>query len=138
MKKKYLNIALIYAIAAVICGVFYREFTKAMGFTGITMLSKVHGHLFMLGMFVYLIIAIVSVKTKLEEQKSFRIFMITYNIGLPLTAIMMVVRGITQILNSSLSAGTSAMISGIAGIGHTLVTIGIVCLLLTMKKIAED
>lgn len=32
--KKYINIAFIYAIAAIACGVFYREFTKFHGFTG--------------------------------------------------------------------------------------------------------
>ena len=31
--KKYLNIALAYAIAAMVGGVFYREFTKYSGFT---------------------------------------------------------------------------------------------------------
>ena len=31
--KKYLNIALAYAIAAMAGGVFYREFTKYSGFT---------------------------------------------------------------------------------------------------------
>ena len=32
--KKYLNIAFAYAIAAMVGGVFYREFTKYSGFTG--------------------------------------------------------------------------------------------------------
>lgn len=44
--KKYLNISLIYAIAAMVGGVFYREFTKWNGFTGMTALGKVHTHLF--------------------------------------------------------------------------------------------
>ena len=49
MKKKYFNLALIYATAAMIGGVFYREFTKWNGFTGATALGKVHTHLFILG-----------------------------------------------------------------------------------------
>lgn len=36
--KKYLNISLIYAIAAMVGGVFYREFTKWNGFTGLILL----------------------------------------------------------------------------------------------------
>ena len=48
--KKYLNISFIYAIAAMAGGVFYREFTKFSGYTGVTALSKVHPHLFLLGM----------------------------------------------------------------------------------------
>ena len=54
MKKKYLNLALIYAIFAMIGGVFYREFTKFYHFTKVTTLGKVHTHLFILGTFVYL------------------------------------------------------------------------------------
>lgn len=38
--KKYLKFSLIYAIAAMVAGVFYREFTKFNGFTGATMLGK--------------------------------------------------------------------------------------------------
>lgn len=52
--KKYLNFSLIYAIAAMVTGVFYREFTKWNGYTGVTTLGKVHVHLFLLGMMVYL------------------------------------------------------------------------------------
>ena len=42
--KKYANSALIYAIAAMVFGVFYREFTKFMGFTGESALSVMHTH----------------------------------------------------------------------------------------------
>ena len=48
--KKYLNLSLGYAVAAMAGGVFYREFTKLNGFTGVTTLGKVHPHLFLLGM----------------------------------------------------------------------------------------
>ena len=39
-------------------GVFYREFTKLNGYTGVTALGKVHTHLFLLGMVMFLIIAV--------------------------------------------------------------------------------
>ena len=42
--KKFINISLIYAIAAMAGGVFYREFTKFNNFTGVTALGKVHAH----------------------------------------------------------------------------------------------
>lgn len=42
--KKYLNYALVYAIAAMIGGVFYREFTKWNGYTDVTMLGKKGWH----------------------------------------------------------------------------------------------
>ena len=46
--KKYLNLSLVYAVAAMVGGVFYREFTKFSGFDGVTALGKVHTHLFLL------------------------------------------------------------------------------------------
>lgn len=136
--KKYINISLIYAIAAMIGGVFYREFTKWNGYEGVTTLGKVHGHLFTLGTMIFLIIALFSMQLELQDNKTFRIFMIVYNIGLPLTAVMMVVRGITLVLNMSLSVAADASISGIAGIGHILTGIGIVLLLLSLKQAAEN
>ncbi len=136
--KKYLNLSLIYAIAAMVGGVFYREFTKLNGFTGVTALGKVHTHLFLLGMVMFLIVALFAARTNLKEQKMFRIFMVTYNIGVPLSAVMMVIRGVIQVLNISLSAGASAAISGISGIAHMLIGVGIVLFLLSLRKTAEN
>ena len=56
--KRYLNISLAYAVAAMVGGVFYREFTKWNGFTGVTALGKVHVHLFLLGMVMFLLVAL--------------------------------------------------------------------------------
>ena len=63
--KKYLNLSLIYAIAAMVGGVFYREFTKFNGYTGVTALGKVHTHLFLLGMVLFLLVALFAAHTKL-------------------------------------------------------------------------
>lgn len=136
--KKLLNISLIYAIAAMAGGVFYREFTKFNGFTGVTALGKVHTHLFLLGMVVFLLAALFAKHSGLEKIKTFRIFLWVYNIGVPLASIMLLVRGVTQVLGLSLSAGASASISGVAGIGHILTGVGIILLLLSLKKTAED
>lgn len=136
--KKYLNISLVYAIAAMAGGVFYREFTKYNDFTGVTTLGKVHTHLFMLGMMVFLVVALFAAHHELKDQKTFRVFLWVYNIGVPLTAVMLAVRGITQVLSLSLSAGVSAAISGIAGIGHILTGAGIILLLVSLKKTAKN
>ncbi len=136
--KKYLNISLIYAIAAMVGGVFYREFTKWNGFTGVTALGKVHTHLFLLGMLMFLIVALFAEHHDLQKQKLFRAFLWVYNIGVPLTAAMLVVRGIAQVLNVSLSSAANASISGIAGIGHILTGVGLVLLLISLKKTAES
>ena len=134
--KKYLNLSLFYAIFAMVGGVFYREFTKWNGYTSVTALGKVHAHLFLLGMLVFLVVALFAAHRNLTEYKSFRAFLWVYNIGVPLTAIMLLVRGVTQVLDISLSTGLDASISGIAGIGHILTGTGIVLLLISLKKTA--
>ena len=136
--KKYLNISLIYAIASMVGGVFYREFTKMQGFDGVTALGKVHTHLFLLGMLMFMVISLFAAHRDLTEIKLFRIFMPIYNAGVSLTAVMMVVRGITEVLGSPLSKGVSAAISGIAGIGHMLVGAGIILLILSLKRAAKE
>ena len=136
--KKYLNIAFAYAIAAMVGGVFYREFTKYSGFTGVTALGKVHAHLFLLGMLVFLVVALYGAHNDLTKIKTFRAFLCVYNIGVPLTAAMLLVRGVTQVLGLPLTTGASAAMSGIAGIGHILTGIGIILLLLSFKKLAKN
>lgn len=136
--KKYLNISLIYAVAALICGVFYREFTKWNGYNEVTTLGKAHVHLFVMGMIVFMMVALFSIHQELEKCKIFRVFIWIYNIGLFITTVMMVVRGITQVMNTSLSHGADAAISGIAGIGHILTGVGIVLLLISLKKTSEN
>ena len=135
--KKYLNISLIYAIFGMAGGVFYREFTKFQGYTGVTALGKLHAHLFLLGMLVFLVAALYAARYDLETVKTFRAFLWTYNLGVPLSAVMLLVRGVTQVMEMNLSAAADASISGIAGIGHILTGTGIILLILSLKKLAE-
>ena len=135
--KKSINYALSYAILAMIGGVFYREFTKYNGFEGTTALGKVHVHFFMLGMMAYLVIALFARHYDIYSEKTFKMFRALYNIGVPLTGIMLGVRGVFQVLGTELSKGADAAVSGIAGIGHILTGAGIVLLLVSLKKCAE-
>lgn len=125
--KKYFKISFYYALAAMAGGVFYREFTKYMNFTGVTQLGKVHTHLFMLGMFMFLIVGIL-VKTlpALEKEKKFANFMKLYNTGVIITATMMIVRGVSQVQHLDLTSGANGAISGISGVGHLLLGIGLI------------
>ena len=82
--KKSLNYALCYAILAMAGGVFYREFTRANSFDGVTALGKVHTHFFLLGMIVYLIIALFSRNFDLDGEKTFKVFRALYNTGVPI------------------------------------------------------
>lgn len=134
--KEYIDISFIYAIAAIVGGVFYREFTKLMGFTGVTALGKVHVHFFVLGMFMFLLVALFAARLELDGLKSFRVFMWLYNIGLVLAGIMLLARGVPQVLGLSLSRAASASISGVAGIAHVLLGTGLVLLFVSLKKAA--
>lgn len=134
--KKLINTAFIYAIAGLSCGVFYREFTKFLAFTGKTTLAFTHLHLLVLGTGVFLILALFSINTNLLEQKKFKTFFIFYNIGLPLMVGMFFVRGIFQVLETTLSPGINAAISGMAGLTHITLATGIVFMFLSLKNAA--
>lgn len=130
--KKMIKIAFTYAILAMVAGVFYREFTKFNGFDGRTTLSFMHTHLFMLGMMMFLMVSLFVSNYKIHEHKKFKLFMIAYNIGVPLTVIMMLIRGIVQVLAINVTTGISAAISGISGIGHIFTGVGIIFLFLSI------
>ncbi len=135
--KRYMNSALAYAIFAMIGGVFYREFTKYHGFDGKTYLSVVHTHYFLLGMVFFILLLLLEKNFSFTTAKT-RKAIITYHLGLNLTAVMLVVRGITQVLESNLSSGLNASISGMAGIGHILLTVSMVILLLQIRRSVSE
>lgn len=131
--KKHIKAALVYAVAAMVCGVFYREFTKAYEFTGVTALGKVHTHLFMLGMTVFLLFALFDAKLNLQKSKLYLPFMIIYNAGIGIASALMIARGVTQVVAADLGAGADGALSGIAGLGHILTAAGLIlffCMLL--------
>ena len=55
-----------------------------------------------------------------------------------LTAVMMALRGVTQVLGRSLSTAASASISGSAGLGHILTGVGLIVLLVSLKGLEKD
>ena len=131
--KRYMNAALLYAILAMAGGVFYREFTKFNGFTGKTTLSVVHTHYFLLGMVFFLALLLLEKSFSFTGAKTGRVLAV-YHAGLNLAAVMLVVRGVVQVLVPALSSGMSAAISGIAGIGHILLGVSMVLLLVQVKR----
>lgn len=131
--KRYLNAALTYAVLAMAGGVFYWEFTKLSGFDGRTALGVVHTHYFMLGMVFFLLLLVLEKTFSFTGAKTGRVLAV-YHVGLNLTAVMLAVRGVTQVLGTELSSGMSAAISGMAGIGHILLGVSLVLLLLQIKR----
>lgn len=130
--KRYINMAILYSILAMVGGVFYREFTKFNVYTEKTVLSVIHTHYFFLGMAFFLLLLLLEKSFSFTNAKIVRILTV-YHIGLNLTVAMFVVRGIIQVFSYVLSAGINAAISGIAGIGHILLGVSIVLLLLQIR-----
>lgn len=131
--KRYMNMALLYAVFAMAGGVFYREFTKFNNFTAKTTLGVIHTHYFLLGMVFFLLLLLLEKSFSFTGSKTGRILAV-YHIGLNLTAVMLFVRGVLQVLEIALSSGMNAAISGIAGIGHMLLGISLVLLLMQIKR----
>ena len=131
--KRYMNLALLYAVLAMVGGVFYREFTKFNGFTAKTTLGVVHTHYFLLGMVFFLLLLLLEKSFSFTGAKTGRI-LAAYQVGLNLTAVMFVVRAVPQVLGTALSSGMSAAISGIAGIGHILLGVSLVLVLTQIRR----
>jgi len=115
-------------------GVFFREFTKIYGFTGVTALGKTHLHALCLGMLFFLLVALLENKLSIRKSKLEKWFFITYNAGLGVTLCMFLTRGICQVTSAALSKGASSAISGIAGFGHMLIAAGLIIFFIILIK----
>lgn len=135
--KRCVNTALLYAILAMVGGVFYREFTKFYGFTARTTLSMVHTHYFLLGMVFFLLLLLLEKEFSFLNTKTRRI-LVFYQVGLNLTVVMLLVRGVLQVLGTPLSTAANGAVSGVAGIGHLLLGVSLVLVLLEIKKSISD
>lgn len=126
--KRLMLASIIYAVLALVGGVFYREFTKLNGFT---ILSVVHTHYLILGMVFFLLLVLVEKNYSFINDKV-RKYLIFYHIGLNLTVIMLVVRGVVQVLSLNVS---SAVLFGIA---HLILGISMVLVLISIRNCIKD
>ncbi|EMY4795594.1 DUF2871 domain-containing protein [Bacillus pacificus] len=128
MKKLY-NAAFSYLIIGLLSGVFAREYTKAQGIKGSTMLQLVHTHVLVLG-FVFFLIALALCKVfHVQETKSFRAWFVVYNVGLLFTIATMLWRGLLQVNGTDFNG-----LSHMAGLGHVIISIGLVWFMILLKK----
>lgn len=137
MKKKLVNTAAYYAVAGLFAGAFYREFTKYMGYKGVTALGKAHTHLFALGMLMFLIVTALASTTEITKSEYFDRFYFYYNIGVGLSATMIFCRGLYQVIGLD-NKILDLVISWTAGAGHVAVTIGLAFLFLSLKQKIKD
>ncbi len=138
MIRKYVHFSISYAIAAMALGVFYREYTKALAFDGQTTLSVMHTHYFTLGMFVFLILALLEKSFALSEQRLMKPYLWLYNIGLNITGLGLFSRGLAQTDTAPLFRALDASISGMSGIGHILMGAGILTMLVALNRQAKN
>ena len=138
MTKRFANSAFIYAIIAMVCGVFYREFTKFNFYDGDTSLSVMHTHYFILGMVFFLVLMLIEKNFGISSQSKTGLFVITYQAGLNITGLSFLARGITQVLQSDLSKGMDASLSGIAGIGHIVMSVSMLLLLWRIRRAVKE
>lgn len=129
-----MNASIVYFLLTMIGGVFYREFTKWNGYTAPTTLGVLHVHLLVLGTVVFLLIAVIAKITDLENNSLFKKFFVTYNIALPVMVLMLLARGIVQVLDIEIGKMGNGMLSGFAGLSHIGIMIAFIFLLLVIKK----
>ena len=106
-------------------GVFYREFTT---------FSVVHTHYLMLGMMFFLLLVVVEKNFHFVDNKVLK-YLLFYHIGLNLTVVMLVIRGVVQVLSLDVS---SAVLSGIAGIGYLILGISMVFVFISIRNCIKD
>ncbi len=131
--KKLLNASFIYMIAGVASGLFYREFTKLNDFPegGSTQLGLAHTHLLTLGFIVLLIVlALEKVFTISRSPRLFAWFFWLYNAGVILTSAMLIWHGSLTVLGEE----STKMIAGIAGLGHMLITAGMIVFFVALRR----
>lgn len=136
--KKIAKLSFFYSILGMLLGVFYREFTKINGFTEETVLSGLHTHVLVSGVFFLLIVLLLEKSFELTKNKKFNKFFITYNIGLILSVIMMAIRGCVEVLNLEISTMIDSSISGIAGLSHIIMTIAYILFFLILLNRIND
>lgn len=129
--KRLMNASIVYAILGLMGGVFYREFTKLNGFTGFTTLSVVHTHYLMLGMVFFLLLVVVEKNFHFVDNKVLK-YLLFYHIGLILTVVMLVIRGVVQVLSLDVS---SAVLSEI---GHLILGISMILVLISIRNCIKD
>lgn len=126
-----MNASIVYGVLALVGGVFYREFTKLNGFTGFTTLSVVHTHYLMLGMAFFLMLVLLENNFHFIGNKV-RKYLLLYHIGLNLTVVMLVVRGVVQVLSLDVSSAV------LFGIGHLILGVSMNLVLFSFRNCIKD
>lgn len=132
-----IDMSLTYLVMGLAGGVFYREFTKYFNYTLDNHLSKIHVHTLVLGFIVLLLMYLMVKNFRLDKLSELKRTLYIYNIGLITTIATMTVYGIYDVVGEGQDTINIAALSGISGIGHTLLGIGFIWTMLKIKKLSE-
>lgn len=138
MMKKMVHIASAYLVFGLLTGLFYHEAAYYTGFTGDTVLSRVHAHAFALGALVAFALVLFMKVFPVQKQKTFMPFVVTYNAGVVMSLVLMTVRGTVQLFHLPISSFWDHMVGGLAGIGHVILTIGLYLFIRTLLKAIRE
>lgn len=136
LKKVYLR-AKTYLIIGLLAGIYYRELTKYLDFSGKTQLAGLHTHTLVLGMFMMLILMLFIKSFKIDKDQKFMKFLRIYDVGLLITISMMAIRGTVQVMDITISSAVNASISGFSGIGHIIIGVGFLYFFGILKRAIE-
>lgn len=133
MRKSYVA-AHVYMIIGTLSGLYYRELTKINEFEGETQLGVLHTHLLALGMLVFLIVLGLDKAFGLSGNKQFDYFFWIYNSGLTITCLSMFYRGTQTVLGNEVPE----LFSLVGGLGHIILTVGLVLFFILLGKRVKE
>jgi nitric oxide reductase large subunit len=132
--KLLFHTANFYMILGLVSGLYYRELTHLTDFEGETRLSVVHTHLLALGMLFFLIALALEKVFALSESRLFKWFYWIYNTGLIMTVAVLTLRGTLTVLDNDPTGAADSALAGIAGIGHVVLTLGLILFFHAIEK----
>lgn len=133
------RLSIFYFVVALATGLFHHNIEYWTNFTGISVLKYVHPHSTVLGGFLFLILPLFVKVFSIDKSKHFNHFMIIYNTGLIGSLFFMSFRGVEQLFSLPIPKFWNHMMSGLAGISHAILTVGILFLFRTLQtSISEN
>jgi heme/copper-type cytochrome/quinol oxidase subunit 1 len=89
----------------------------------------VHPYLLVLGLIINIVLGLLLANFTLNEKQE-KIAFIIYNVGVSLTGLLLLTRGTFDVLvktnNYEISGTLSLIISGLAGISHIILAVGLI------------
>ncbi len=141
MKKTIRNmyrLSIFYFVVALTTGLFHHNIEYWTNFTGISVLKYVHPHSTVLGGFLFLLLPLFVKVFSIHKSKYFKRFMIIYNVGLIGSLFFMSFKGVRQLYDIAIPKFWNHMSSGLAGISHVILTVGIFFLFRTLQTSIKE